>query len=396
MKQQFFKLYLIITVSLIALVLAFGQLYNEFFSEHEPSIQLSVHELTQIAEHKDSRISTLNQNELVLPSSLQTTFENDGIISVVENNQQFVYLKGSNGTIQKVGPITLISQTKTDWFAFFAFYLLLGAMILVFIRPVFRDLSSLQRAAYQFSKKPQRIELDIKPNSSIAPLASTFTHMSERINKFVQLHNDLSRIISHEIRTPLTRMRFALSIADVEPEQSSQIERDIDEIELRFEQYLSFARLEHQQSVFNQDKVDLTKLINCEIAKFDLYKELKFIAKLKIDTAYCEASFMAIAVQNLLINATKYAKHTIQISSEEQAAHYSISITDDGPGLPINADALIEPFKQGEGDKLASGYGLGLYIVHRIASWHGGKISLANSSETGGARITIRWPKSGK
>ncbi|MCO7249132.1 ATP-binding protein [Pseudoalteromonas sp. Ps84H-4] len=396
MKQQFFKLYLIITVSLIALVLAFGQLYNEFFSEHEPSIQLSVHELTQIAEHKDSRISTLNQNELVLPDSLQTTFENNGIISVVENNQQFVYLKGSNGTIQKVGPITLISQTKTDWFAFFAFYLLLGAMILVFIRPVFRDLSSLQRAAYQFSKKPQRIELDIKPNSSIAPLASTFTHMSERINKFVQLHNDLSRIISHEIRTPLTRMRFALSIADVEPEQSSQIERDIDEIELRLEQYLSFARLEHQQSVFNQDKVDLTKLINCEIAKFDLYKELQFIAKLKIDTAYCEASFMAIAVQNLLINATKYAKHTIQISSEEQAAHYSISITDDGPGLPINADALIEPFKQGEGDKLASGYGLGLYIVHRIASWHGGKISLANSSETGGARITIRWPKSGK
>ena len=375
MKQQFFKLYLIITVSLIALVLAFGQLYNEFFSEHEPSIQLSVHELTQIAEHKDSRISTLNQNELVLPSSLQTTFENDGIISVVENNQQFVYLKGSNGTIQKVGPITLISQTKTDWFAFFAFYLLLGAMILVFIRPVFRDLSSLQRAAYQFSKKPQRIELDIKPNSSIAPLASTFTHMSERINKFVQLHNDLSRIISHEIRTPLTRMRFALSIADVEPEQSSQIERDIDKIELRLEQYLSFARLEHQQSVFNQDKVDLTKLINCEIAKFDLYKELQFIAKLKIDTAYCESSFMAIAVQNLLINATKYAKNTIQISSEEQAAHYSISITDDGPGLPINADALIEPFKQGEGDKLASGYGLGLYIVHRIASWHGGKIS---------------------
>ena len=100
--------------------------------------------------------------------------------------------------------------------------------------------------------------------------------MSERINKFVQLHNDLSRIISHEIRT-LTRMRFALSIADVEPEQSSQIERDIDEIELRLEQYLSFARLEHQQSVFNQDKVDLTKLINCEIAKFDLYKELNLL-----------------------------------------------------------------------------------------------------------------------
>ena len=72
MKQQFFKLYLIITVSLIALVLAFGQLYNQFFSEHIPSVQISVAELAQIAEQKESRISSLNQNELVLPDSLQS------------------------------------------------------------------------------------------------------------------------------------------------------------------------------------------------------------------------------------------------------------------------------------------------------------------------------------
>lgn len=396
MKQQFFKLYLIITVSLIALVLAFGQLYNEFFSEHSPSVQISVAELTQLAEQKDSRFSTLSQSEIALPDSLLTTFNQDGIISVIENNQQFIYLKGSNATIQKVGPISLISQTKKDWFAFFSFYFLLGTMILLFIRPVFRDLSLLQRAAYRFSKKPQPIKLDIKPNSSIAPLANTFIHMSERINKFVQLHSDLSRIISHEIRTPLTRMRFALSIADLDSLESSQIERDIDEIELRLEQYLSFARLEHQQSIFIQEKISLTKLINAEIAKFDLYKELEFIPTLEVDVASCEASFMAIAVQNLLINATKYAKHTIYISTEEQAGHYFISITDDGPGLPINADALIEPFKQGEGDKLASGYGLGLYIVHRIASWHSGSINLANSPQTGGAKITIRWPKSGR
>lgn len=396
MKQQFFKLYVIITVSLIALVLAFGQLYNQFFLEQTPSIQLSVDELALIAQHKDTRINAFNQNELILPDSLQASFDRDGIISVNENGQQFVYLKSDNGAIQRVGPITLISQSKNDWLAFFAFYILLAAMILAFIRPVFRDLGLLQRAAYRFSKKPQRIELDIKPNSSIAPLANTFTHMSDRITQFVQLHNDLSRIISHEIRTPLSRMRFALSISECETEESIQIERDIDEIELRLEQYLSFARLEHQQSVFNQEKTNLTRLIETEIHKFELYKELKFSVKLDVVNAYCEASFMAIAVQNLLINATKYAKHTILIHSAEESDFYTISVTDDGPGLPINADALIEPFKQGEGDKLASGYGLGLYIVHRIASWHGGVITLANNTDTGGAEIAIRWPKSGK
>lgn len=396
MKQQFFKLYLIITVSLIALVLAFGQLYNEFFSEHSPSIQISVDELAQIAQDKDARIQSFNASELILPESLQIAFNKDGIISVTENDQQFIYLKSKNGSIQRIGPVELMTQSSTDWLAFFAFYSLLAAMILVFIRPVFRDLSLLQQAAYRFSKKPHPITLDIKPSSSIAPLANTFTHMSERINRFVQLHNDLSRIISHEIRTPLSRMRFALSITDIELEQSSQIERDIDEIELRLEQYLSFARLEHQQSVFTQEKTNLHELISYEVSKFDLYKEFTFDLQLHETSAYCESSFMAIAVQNLLINATKYARQTITIQSKSEQGYYVIRVIDDGPGLPVNADALIEPFKQGEGDKLASGYGLGLYIVYRIVSWHGGKVSLNNNGPTGGAAISITWPKSGK
>ena len=144
MKQQFFKLYLIITVSLIALVLAFGQLYNEFFSEHSPSIQISVDELAQIAQDKDARIQSFNASELILPESLQIAFNKDGIISVTENGQQFIYLKSNNGSIQRIGPVELMTQSSTDWLAFFAFYSLLAAMILVLIRPVFRDLSLLQ------------------------------------------------------------------------------------------------------------------------------------------------------------------------------------------------------------------------------------------------------------
>jgi len=56
MRQQFFRLYFIITVSLIALVLAFGQLYNSFFTEQQPSIQLSVSELARLAQNKHSTI----------------------------------------------------------------------------------------------------------------------------------------------------------------------------------------------------------------------------------------------------------------------------------------------------------------------------------------------------
>lgn len=393
MRQQFFKLYLIITVSLIALVLAFGQLYNEFFSEQKPSIQISIEQLVKLVENKHHTITSLDAYELILPDTLATKLSQDGVISVIESNQQYFYLKGDESKIHRIGPIETLSKSKTDWLAFFAFYLLLAAMILVFIRPVFRDLSLLQRAAYRFSKKPQRITLKINNNSSIAPLAQTFTQMSERIDQFIQLHSDLSRIISHEIRTPLSRMRFALSIADLDTEESLQIERDIEEIEQRLQQYLSFARLEHQYSVFKQQEIDMKMLIKTELNKFNLYKELNFSFSIEHQHAHCEPSFMAIAVQNLLINATTYARKNILVSFKEINNVYVLSVTDDGTGLPVNADALIEPFQQGEGDKLTSGYGLGLYIVYRIASWHGGKITLFNSAETGGASIAIHWPK---
>lgn len=395
MNRQFLKLYIVITISLIALVLAFGQLYNYLFSSPPLSVQLSVKELRLLIEHKEEKIEELNDSQLFLSGNLREKFENEGILTVTLEQQQYVYLKGDKQKNFRIGPINLTPTQTTNWLAFITFYLLLGGLILLFIRPVFRDLSILQNAAKRFSKKPEKFNLPIKPSSSIAPLAGTFTEMSERIENFIQLHSDLSRIISHEIRTPLTRMRFALSISDYNDEENEQIERDIEEIELRLEQYLSFARLEHQHNVFSKSSINLSQLIETEINKFELYK-LNFIFRNKLSIVNCEASFMAIAMQNLLINATKYAKQQIIVTTSLDEGFYTIHVIDDGPGLPINAGALIEPFQQGENDNLASGYGLGLYIVKQIASWHGGTISLCNSNETGGADIAIRWPKNDK
>jgi signal transduction histidine kinase len=395
MNRQFLKLYIVITISLIALVLAFGQLYNHLFSSPPLSVQLSVKELRLLIEHKEEKIEELNDSQLFLSGNLREKFENEGILTVTLEQQQYVYLKGDKQKNFRIGPINLTPTQTTNWLAFITFYLLLGGLILLFIRPVFRDLSILQNAAKRFSKKPEKFNLPIKPSSSIAPLAGTFTEMSERIENFIQLHSDLSRIISHEIRTPLTRMQFALSISNYNDEERDQLERDIEEIELRLEQYLSFARLEHQHSVFSQYTTNLNQLIETEVNKFDLYG-LNFILRNNLAMVNCEASFMAIAMQNLLINATKYAKSEIIVATSACDEFYTIHVIDDGSGLPNNARALIEPFQQGERDNLASGYGLGLYIVKQIISWHGGFISLDNSVETGGADIAIRWPKSDK
>ena len=394
MTQQFLRLYIFITASLIVLVVIFGQLYNYFFAQGTPSISFTVNNFQQLIASKEKHITEVPHADLVLPESLHTQLFTQGIITVNnQNNQRVIYLPSVRpGFVYKVGPLPQEHNENNNLIVFFAFYILLGSIILILIRPVFRDLSILQTAADRFSQQPVTMQPAIKANSSIAPLANTFSQMSQRIEQFIHLHRDLSRIISHEIRTPLTRMRFALSFTE-DDLINEQIQQDIDEIEQRLDQYLHFARIEHQQQHFLQAHANIKELIQTEIEKYALYENLTIAQSCNIETLYCEANYIAIAVQNLLVNASKYARRVINISAYEDDINYYLSVEDDGQGLPVNATSLIDPFQQGENDNLASGYGLGLYIVKRIASWHSGDVVMANSDITGGAKITLSWPK---
>ena len=65
-----------------------------------------------------------------------------------------------------------------------------------------------------------------------------------------------------------------------------------------------------------------------------------------------------------------------------------VNIDDNGPGMPADqARRLGERFLRSSG----SGSGLGLSIVHAIATLHGGVLA-AERSPLGGARITLRLP----
>lgn len=71
-----------------------------------------------------------------------------------------------------------------------------------------------------------------------------------------------------------------------------------------------------------------------------------------------------------------------------------IDILDDGPGIPENVrETVFHPFTRlDRSHSLSSGdFGLGLAIVDRIVSLHGGTIS-TNDNFPWGSHITTRWP----
>ena len=84
-------------------------------------------------------------------------------------------------------------------------------------------------------------------------------------------------------------------------------------------------------------------------------------------------------------------KLPIEIDAEYRAEQLVLSVSDRGPGFPMeSAEKLFEKFYRGDGRK-TGGLGLGLSIARGFVEAHGGKLT-AENRDGGGARFTIRLP----
>jgi len=93
------------------------------------------------------------------------------------------------------------------------------------------------------------------------------------------------------------------------------------------------------------------------------------------------------ALVNLLDNAVWAipGNGSIRIAAHVRDRDVVIEVEDTGVGLPTeDTETLVEPFFSTKG----RGSGVGLALVHRIVSDHGGTLEL-RSLEEGGARVRI-------
>ena len=100
---------------------------------------------------------------------------------------------------------------------------------------------------------------------------------------------------------------------------------------------------------------------------------------------------MSIATQNLIMNALRFAKQTIQVRFICEGDLCQITVEDDGPGFEGKGKQLLAAFARDKEQSDGSGYGLGLYIARKIAIWHQGRLEVAKSEELGGASLTLLW-----
>ncbi|ESE40017.1 sensor histidine kinase [Shewanella decolorationis] len=395
MKFQFYRLFIFLLLSCGLVIWSFGEL-AEHFADDEYSYQINVDDLLRV-DKKTPQIMRITADSLSLPADLHASLQQGATIALRHSDNDLYYyrLDKTTNAILMLGPIqTSTPKEQNTSLVLLGLYSSLCLVAFGWIWPIFRDLHHLQQSAIEFGQLPRKRPLETNKHSTIFPLAKVFNSISHQIVDFVQMHKELSRTISHEVRTPLARMRFTLELirSQIDTNYANRLNEDINDIEQLAANYLSFARLEHKEAPLSQESQVISIFMEKLAHKYAIYlPKFNIVFHNEARQAHFDPIAMTIAIQNLVQNAMRFAQHDIHVHFYQEGGINRISVEDDGPGFEGKAKKLVAAFERDSQQSDTSGYGLGLYIVKKIATWHYGTLELSRSQTLGGAEISIIW-----
>ncbi|MBF8766717.1 HAMP domain-containing protein [Pseudomonas putida] len=259
---------------------------------------------------------------------------------------------------------------------------------LIAVRLCLRPLRRLADAALALGSNLEQPPLALDGPDEVRQAAQAFNAMQQRLIAMVNDKAYFLAAVSHDLRTPLTRMRLRLERMPDE-EHRQRLRQNIAQMDDMIGQVLDYLRAGEQQ---NLQPVDIDRLVARQCAELATVDE-PIPVHGHGGVVSVDALMVQRCLQNLLVNALRYASQ-VSVSVERVGPRVLVHVEDQGPGIAPHLLATVtEPFVRGERSRnqASGGYGLGLSIVERIMTSHGGALRMHNR-EGGGLRVTIELP----
>jgi two-component system osmolarity sensor histidine kinase EnvZ len=267
--------------------------------------------------------------------------------------------------------------------------LVLLAVAIGFLRNQIKPILRLADAAESFGKGREMPDYRPRGAREVRRAAQAFIEMKTRIERAIEQRTAMLAGVSHDLRTVLTRFKLELALLGETPEVEA-MKKDVDEMGRMLEAYLAFARGDTGEQAAPTDMADFLDELKTDAERNGHRTNVTFHGYPIVTVK--PAAFKR-CLGNLVSNAARFAK-TIDIVGHRDHRYLTVTIDDDGPGIPVAMrEEVFKPFlrlddarNQDEG-----GTGLGLAIARDIARSHGGDITL-DSSPLGGLRARVRVP----
>lgn len=211
-------------------------------------------------------------------------------------------------------------------------------------------------------------------------------------------------MLSHEVRSPLAVIDTAAQLLSFRLKGDAaqlalveRIRRGSARLSNFFDNCLTQDRIDSQNFAVQPAPIDVRRMVSWVV---DSCSQLANDQAVDLDVApdlpalQGDDVLLRIALTNLLSNAFKYSPHgtTVAIRVWRDAAVCCFAVEDCGPGIPNEEVALIfEKYRRGRGAEGKPGAGLGLALVARIATLHGGSVRV-EGRDTQGSRFVLTVP----
>ena len=229
-------------------------------------------------------------------------------------------------------------------------------------------------------------------------------------NKISQIREDFSYAMVHDMKTPLSTIMMVQDMLksgrlegkpEIKNKYMNIAESETDHLFALTNKILTISKLENHKLEMNKTEVELTPIIEKLTEKFKAkaQKPVNFIISLQAKTAYADNDYLGEVLSNLIDNAIKYSKESVEINitTEESERYTILKVRDNGLGISeADQKIIFQKYERAAAAKRsrkngASGFGLGLNFVDQVIKAHEGRI-FVNSTEGDFTEFTIYLP----